>query len=80
MNTSLIIEKSIKERASKRANAYNLSVSAVARILLSDFADGYIDIGTRSSGKQFYGEQIVVDTSTQKLMDKVITKWNNLHK
>ncbi len=47
MITTLAIDKSIKDKASLRAKKDSLSVSAVARILLADYAAGKIEIGVR---------------------------------
>ncbi len=46
MNTTISIPKSTKARAQKVAKKYDMSVSAVARILLNDFASGRIQIAT----------------------------------
>jgi len=52
-------------------------VSAVARILLSDYADGLITIGARvnkeNNLKVEKVEVVKVDKETQMFMDKVVT-------
>lgn len=42
--TTLAIEKSIHERAAKRAKKEHISVSAVARILLEAYSSGKVNI------------------------------------
>lgn len=69
MNTSVIIDKETRDRAAKKAKEDKLSVSAVVRILLVDYADGRIRIGTHMV------EPIEVDESTQKLMDDTVAEW-----
>ena len=44
--TTVSIDKKTKELAEKRAKADQMSVSSVMRILLRDYADGTIDIGS----------------------------------
>jgi antitoxin component of RelBE/YafQ-DinJ toxin-antitoxin module len=44
--TSLSIDKKIKEKAEKKAKELSLTLSGVTRILLNDFAEGKIRIGT----------------------------------
>lgn len=75
MNTSIAIRKDIRDQASHKAQADGLSISAVVRILLLDYANGRIEIGSRSS-TNIAVEKIDVDTTTQKMMDDVISEWN----
>lgn len=44
--TTLSIDKITKTRAEEQAKKMHLTLSGVARILLNDFADGKIKIGT----------------------------------
>ena len=77
--SSLAVNKTIIKKASKKAKQDNLSVSAVTRILLTDYADGFISIGTRRNDEVSVNklEVIEVDNNTQKLMDSIGTKWRN---
>lgn len=77
--TSLAIHKSIVKKASKKAKQDKLSVSAIARILLSDYADGFISIGARVNKDTAYNnvkvekvEVVEVNDNTQALMDKIV--------
>ncbi|MEK7672413.1 MAG: hypothetical protein AAB373_00870 [Patescibacteria group bacterium] len=76
MNTTISIKKDICYQAAKKAKAEGLSVSAVVRILLLDYADGKIEIGTRLGDNAIKVEPIEVDKKTQELMDNVISEWN----
>ncbi len=82
MNTTLSIDKEIRDMANKRAKKEHISISAVARILLSDYANGHISIGVRESNKnnEYKYEEISVDKETQELMDKTILNWHNKKK
>ncbi len=73
--TSLSIDKATKERAAERARRDKLTVSSVARILLSEYAEGRIEIGARTSEDDVIAEEIAVDAETQALMDKAVKAW-----
>jgi len=75
MNTSVAIRKDIRDQASEKAQADGLSMSAVVRILLLDYANGRIEIGSRPS-TDIAIDNIEVDVTTQKMMDDVISEWN----
>lgn len=70
--STFTIDKKIRDAASKRAKVDQLSVSAVARMLLRDYAEGRITIGTQVMGKY---ERIEVDAKTQKKMDSIWALW-----
>lgn len=54
--TTLSVDKDIRDRASQRARNDKLSVSAVVRILLNDYAEGRIEIGTRTTTENGFTE------------------------
>lgn len=70
--STFTIDKKIRDAASRRAKVDQLSVSAVARMLLRDYAEGRITIGTQVTGNY---ERIDVDTKTQKKMDSISALW-----
>lgn len=74
MTISLYIDKATKQKASRKAKKDKLSFSAVARILLSDYAEGKIVIGTRPVSTYEVSE-IPVDNVTQGKMDNIVKKW-----
>ncbi|NQU63708.1 MAG: hypothetical protein HQ517_05420 [SAR324 cluster bacterium] len=53
--TTLSIDKEIKAMAEERARIQHMSVSAVAGILLRDYALGKLEIGTRIPGRDENG-------------------------
>ncbi len=76
--TSLSIDKDIRDLAAKRAKTDKLSVSVVARMLLRDYAQGRISIGsTFSAPETYHTEFIEVDNETQKTMDSIGSLWNH---
>lgn len=79
MTTSLYLDQETKEKAYKKAKEDKLSFSAVVRILLTDYVDGKIVIGTRSV-EQYDVSEIKVDSETQSKMDNIVKKWHNKKK
>lgn len=76
--TSLSIDKDIRDLAAKRAKTDKLSVSVVARMLLRDYAQGKISIGsTFSTPETYHTEFIEVDNEIQKTMDNIGSLWNH---
>lgn len=75
MNTTIAIDKETRDRAAKRAKKEKISVSAIVRILLTDYAEGKIQIGAHMP-TDIEMSEIEVDGKTQKLMDSVLKKWN----
>lgn len=74
MNTTISIDKEIRNRAAKRAKQEKLSISAIVRILLTDYAEGKIQIGARFP-QLIQMSSIEVDEETQNLMDNTIRLW-----
>ena len=57
MTTTLLIDKNIRDKASLRAKKEKLSVSSVARILLSEYAEWNISIWAKMYEKSTYNTQ-----------------------
>lgn len=78
MNSSVSIKKEIMERAAKKAKEDNMSVSAVMRTLLNDYANGKIHITTQVVTTPIEPQLhiVKVDAETQGLMDDVVNEWN----
>lgn len=79
MTTTIYIDKKTKEKAAQRAKKDKLSMSAVMRILLSDYADGNIAIRANWV-KIDKVEEVPVNQEIQKEIDKVVKIWNRLEK
>jgi hypothetical protein len=76
MQTSISIDSQTRDRAAERAKAERMPLAAVVRILLTDYAEGSIDIGTRVP-RVLDVQDIAVDASTQKKMSAVAKKWRD---
>lgn len=74
--SSFSIDKEIRDMAARRAKADRISVSAVARMLLRDYAEGRIGIGSLMTPESSSHTQVVeVDEETRCLMENVATVW-----
>ncbi|MDP4007572.1 MAG: hypothetical protein Q8P68_00085 [Candidatus Peregrinibacteria bacterium] len=73
--TSISVEKNIRDKAAKKAKEDMLSFSSVVRILLLDYSNGKIHIGSQMK-REPYIEIMEVDDDTQELMDDVVAEWN----
>lgn len=74
--TTISIDRATREQVGKRASADRLSVSAVARILLADYAAGRLTIGVRAE-EPMQVEPVAVDADTQALMDSAVLAWRH---
>lgn len=74
MNTTIAIDKPTRDRAAKQAKKDKMSVSVVVRILLSDYAEGKIQIGTRMP-ENIQMSEVAVDEETQDIMEDVLKTW-----
>lgn len=74
MHTSIAIDKITRDRAAKRARTDRMPLAVVVRVLLTDYAEGRIGIGTRTQ-REIMTETIPVDHTVQMKMDSVITQW-----
>jgi hypothetical protein len=76
--TTLSIDKDIRDLAAIRAKADKMSVSVVARMLLRDYAQGKISIGsTFSSPETYRTEFIKVDDEIQNTMNEIGVLWDS---
>lgn len=77
MTITLAIDPTVRDNAAVRAKRDQLSLSAVARMLLVSYAEGKIDIGARAAQTaEYVVEEVPVDASTQAAMDKVSKAWS----
>lgn len=79
MNSTIMIKKSVKDLAAKKAKQEGLSLSAVTRFLLQGYADGKLNIGlvvepNLSIDKT---EKITLDTKTQSKINNTAKKWRH---
>lgn len=72
--TTISIDRATREQVGKRASADKLSVSAVARMLLADYAAGRLTIGVQVE-EPLRAESVAVDADTQALMDNAVRAW-----
>lgn len=75
MQTSIATDKTVKDRAAKRAKKEGLPLSIVVRFLLSEYADGNISIGVQQNILPVV-QSVPVDTDTQQKMDALLDTWH----
>ena len=75
MQTSIAIDKVTRDRAAKRAQAERMPLAMVVRVLLRDYAQGNISIGTHTR-REVRAEHIPVDGRTQAKMDAITREWH----
>ncbi|MFH0770728.1 MAG: hypothetical protein V1926_05130 [Candidatus Peregrinibacteria bacterium] len=76
MYTSISIDKVTRDRAAKRAQAERMPLAMVVRVLLTDYAQGNISIGTRTR-REVSVEGLPVDGKTQAKMDAIAREWHD---
>lgn len=79
MTTTLSIDKEIRDKAYLKAKSDKISLSAVARMLLLDYAEWRITIWARMSSN-IQVSDIEVDDEIQQKMDNLSVLWNNVWK
>lgn len=77
MNTTTIaIQKNIRDKAMNRAKQEGFSLGTIVKILLNDYIEGHICIGTKilnNTGVE-KAEYIPVDKETQEMMDRTVSE------
>ena len=76
MHTSIAIDKITRDRAAKRAQSERMPLAVVVRVLLTDYAEGRLSIGTRTQ-YDVTAETIAVDGKTQKKMNAITKQWHD---
>ncbi|TSC60048.1 MAG: Uncharacterized protein Greene041662_274 [Candidatus Peregrinibacteria bacterium Greene0416_62] len=74
MHTSIAIDKITRDRAALRAKNERMPLAMVVRVLLTDYAEGRLSIGTHMQ-REVTAKSIPVDKATQKRMDSVVAQW-----
>ena len=76
MQTSIAIDKITRDRAAKRAHNDRMPLAVIVRVLLTDYAEGRLSIGTRTQ-HDVVAETIAVDSTIQKKMNTVTKQWRD---
>ncbi len=79
MNSTIMVNKSIKDLAAKKAKSDGISLSLIVRLLLKEYSSGRFDIGLIENDKTQVTkvEEVKLDEKTQLLIDKSSKKWRN---
>ena len=79
MNSTIMVQKSVKDEAAKKAKSEGLSLSTVTRFLLKEYAEGKLSIGVtiNESIKVSDVQNIELDTATQQRLDASAASWRD---
>lgn len=75
MNSTIMVQKSVKDLAAQKAKAEGLSLSTVARFLLQGYAEGKLNIGLVVGDPEVHN--VPLDSATQKTLDDSVKKWRH---
>lgn len=75
MNSTIMVQKSVKDRAAQKAKAEGLSLSTVTRFLLQGYAEGKLNIGLVVGDSRV--ERVELDPQTQTTLDSSVKKWRH---
>ncbi|MCK5461291.1 hypothetical protein KAI58_04880 [Candidatus Gracilibacteria bacterium] len=79
MNSTIMVQKSVKDIAARKAKQEGLSLSVVTRFLLQGYAEGKLNIGLVLGNNVSINktEIIDLDTSTQSKINNSAKKWRS---
>ena len=79
MNSTVMVRRDVKNKAAKRAKAQGFALTTVVKILLDDYAEGRINIGSFSTNLNpfFSVDTVVVDSETQTMLDQAAEEMRN---
>ncbi len=78
MNSTIMVQKDIKDLAAQRARREGLSLSTVTRFLLKGYADGKLNIGLTIGNIDITDiQEIALDSVTQNKINTSVKKWRN---
>lgn len=75
MNSTIMIQKTVKDLAARKAKSEGLSLSTVARFLLQGYAEGKLNIGLVVGDPEV--GRVALDQKTQEELDNSIKQWRH---
>ncbi len=75
MNSTIMIQKTVKDLAAQKAKSEGLSLSTVARFLLQGYADGKLNIGLIVGDSEV--SRVALDQKTQETLNNTVKKWRH---
>lgn len=75
MNTTIMVQRDVKNLAAQRAKKEGLSLSTVAKFLLQGYADGKVNIGLIVGNPEV--SRVELDNETQDLLDNSMKQWRH---
>jgi len=79
MNSTIMVQKSVKDIAAQKAKAEGVSLSTVVKFLLKGYSEGQVNIGlvVEDGVRITEVEKISVDPATQSLLNSSVKKWRH---
>lgn len=79
MNSTIMVQKSVKDLAAKKAKKDGLSLSTVTRFLLQGYSEGKLNISltVRDDVEVTEVHHVSLDKETQDRLDFSVSKWRN---
>jgi antitoxin component of RelBE/YafQ-DinJ toxin-antitoxin module len=75
MNSTIMIQKTVKDLAAQKAKSEGLSLSTVARFLLQGYAEGKLNIGLVVGDPEV--GRVALDQETQEELDNSMKQWRH---
>lgn len=75
MNTTIMVQRDVKNLAAQRAKKEGLSLSTVAKFLLQGYAEGKVNIGIIIGEPEV--TSVDIDNETQEVLDNSVKKWRH---
>jgi len=79
MNSTVMVQKSVKDLAARKAKNEGVSLSTIVKFLLKGYVEGKVNIGlvVEENMKVTKIERIPVDAETQELLNNSVRKWRH---
>ena len=78
MNSTIMVQKSVKDLAALKAKKEGVSLSTVVKFLLKGYVEGRVGVGLVVEEENITTvKKVPVDTEIQKLMDDSVKKWRH---
>ncbi len=79
MNSTIMVQKGIKDEAAQKAKKEGFSLSTVVRILLKGYVEGQVGLGLtiNESTSAQKTTSVPLDKETQTLLDGSVKKWRH---
>lgn len=75
MNTTIMVQRDVKDLAAQRAKKEGLALSTVTKFLLQGYAEGKVNIGIVVGNPEV--KRVDLDHETQEVLDNSVKQWRH---